>query len=119
MLPSDSVYRVVPCVNRIARRSLWKWLSFTKKDQLAITISVLEETKTTLFSTIQEHSKENHILDGDLRDDHIAIIIKEITKHYLTLFFYQFSRVYTDRVIKGSMPSGRNKLTKTILFFNE
>ena len=119
MLPSDSVYRVVACVDKIARLSLCKWSSFTKKDQLAISMSVLEETRTSLFSSIQDHSKENHILDGDMRDDHITIIIKEIAKHYLTLFFHQFSRVYTERVIKGSMPSRRNKLTKTILFYNE
>ena len=36
MLPSDSVYKVVACVDKIARRSLCKWSSFTKKDQLAI-----------------------------------------------------------------------------------
>ena len=57
---------------------LGKWSSFTKKDQLAISMTVLEETKNTLFSSIQEHSKENHILDGDMRDDHITIVIKEI-----------------------------------------
>ena len=117
MLPSDSVYRAVACVNRIAKRSLCKWSSFTKKDQLAITMSVLEETKTTLFSSIQDHSKENLVLDSDMRDDHITIVIKEVTKHYLTLFFHQFSRVYTERVIKGSIPSRRNKLTNFILFY--
>ena len=56
---------------------LGKWSSFTKKNQLAISMSVLEETKNTLFSSIQEHSKENHLLDGDMRDHHITIVIKE------------------------------------------
>ena len=117
--PSDSLYRVVTCVDKLARKSLCKWSSFTNQDKLAITMSVLEETRNTLFPSIQDHSKENHILDSEMRDDHITVIIKEIVNHYLKLFFHQFSRVYTERVIKRNLPSRRNKLTKTILFYNE
>ena len=63
MLPSESVYKVVACVDKLARRSLCKWSSSPKKDQLAITMSVHEETKNILVSSIQDHSKQNHILD--------------------------------------------------------
>ena len=117
--PSDSLYRVVTCVDKLDRKSLCKWSSFTNQDKLAITMSVLEETRNTLFPSIQGHSKENHILDSEMRDDHITVIIKEIVNHYLKLFFHQFCRVYTERIIKRNLPSRRNKLTKTILFYNE
>ena len=116
ILPSDSLYRVVSSVDKLARKSLCKWSSFTNQDKLAITMSVLEETRNTLFPSIQEHSKENHILDSEMRDDHITVIIKETVKHHLKLLFHQFSRVYTERVVKRNLPSRRNKLTKAILF---
>ena len=62
---------------------------------------------------------ENHVLDSDFRDDHITVIIKLIVNIHLTTFLHQFARVYTERVLKGGIPSKRNKLTKTILFQNE
>ena len=62
---------------------------------------------------------ENHVLDSDFRDDHITVIIKHTVNIYLTTFLHQFARVYTERVLKGGIPSKRNKLTKTILFQNE
>ena len=119
LLPSYSVYKVVTCVDKLARKSLCKWSSFNKQDKLAITMSVLKETRNTTFLPIHSHSKETHILDNDLRDDHVTFIIKEIVQHYLTLFFHQFSRVYTERMIRNNKPSRRNRLTKTILFYNE
>ena len=117
--PSDSLYRVVTCVDKLARKSLCKWSSFTNQDKLAITMSVLEEARNTLLPSIQDHSKENHSLGSEMRDDHITVIITEIVNHYLKLFFHQFSRVYTERVIKPNLPSRRNQLTKTILLYNE
>jgi len=117
LLLSYSVYKVVTCVDKLARRSLCKWSSFNKQDKLAITMSVLKETRSTTFLSIQNHSKETHILDNNLRDDHV--IIKEIVQHFLTVFFHQFSRVYTERMINSNKPSRRNRLTKTILFYNE
>ena len=118
-LPSQSVFKVVSCTDRVVRKSLCSWSSFTRKIKLAITISVLQETRNSVFSSIQEHSMENHVLDTDFRDDHITVIIKLIINTYLTTFLHQFARVYTQRIIKGNKPSRRNKLTKTILFQNE
>ena len=45
LLPSYSVYRVVTCVDKLARRSLCKWLSFDKQDRLAITMSTQRNQK--------------------------------------------------------------------------
>ena len=119
LLPSYSVYKVMTCLDKLARRSLCKWSSFNKQDKLAIAMSVLKETRNTTFLSIQNHSMETHILDNNLRDDRVTFIIKEIVQHYLTLFFHQFSRVYTERMIKNNKASRRIRLTKTILFYNE
>ena len=86
--PSDSLYRVVTCVDKLGKKSLCRWYSFTNQDKIAITMSVLEETRNTLFPSMQDHSKENHILDSEMRDDHITVIIK-IVNHYLKLFLIQ------------------------------
>jgi len=37
-------------------------------------MSVLKETRNTTFLSIQNHSKETHILDNNLRDDHVTLI---------------------------------------------
>ena len=102
LLLSYSVYKVVTCLDKLARRSLCKWSSFNKQNKLAIAMSVLKETKNTTFPSIQNHSKETHILDYNLREDHVTFIIKEIVQHHLTLFSHQFSRVYTERMIKNN-----------------
>ena len=118
-LPSQSVFKVVSCADRVVRKSLCTWSSFTKKVKLAVTTSVLQETRNSVFTSIQVHSMENHVLDSDFRDDHITVIIKLIVNIYLTTFLHQFACVYTERVLKRGIPSKRNKLTKTILFQNE
>ena len=75
LLLSYSVYKVVTCLDKLARRSLCKWSSFNKQDKLAIAMSVLKETRNTTFLSIQNHSKDTHILDNNLRDDHVTLII--------------------------------------------
>ena len=119
IVPSYSVFKVVSCVDKLARKELCKWTSFTNSVTSAITSSVLQKTRNSTFSSIQAHSMENHILDNHLRDDHITVLIKLIVSNYLTLFFHQFGKVYTERIIKRNNPSRRNKPTKTILFYNE
>ena len=118
-LPSQSVVKVVSCTDRVVRKSLCTWSSFTTKVKLGTTTSVLQETRNSVFSSIQVHLMENHVLDTDFRDDHITVMIKLISNTYLTTFLHQFARMYTERIIKGNKPSKRNKLTKTILFQNE
>ena len=119
IVPSQSVFKVVSCVDKLARKELCKWASFPNSVTSAITSSVLAETRNSTFSSMQAHSMENHILDSHLRDDHITVLIKLIVSNYLTLFFHQFGKVYTERIIKRNNPSRRNKVTKTILFYNE
>ena len=75
--------------------------------------------KNITFLAIQEHSKQFHVLDQHLRDDHITILIKLIVKNYLVIFYHQFGRIYTERIIKGNKSSRRHKLTKQILFYHE
>ena len=72
-----------------------------------------------LFLSLQEHSQQCHVLDEHIRDDHITTLIKLIVKHYLVVFYHQFDRIYTERIIKRSISSRRHKLTKEILFNHE
>lgn len=72
-----------------------------------------------MFDELFEHSRQCHILDQDMQDDHISHLIKLIVKSYLRLFFYQFGKVYTERVIKENKASRRHEPTKQILFHNE
>ena len=119
LVPSWSVTRVVQCVDKVARRALCTWSSISKETNIRITSEVLNETRNTTFTSLTDHSRENHILDDSLRDDHITILIKLIVKFYLTLFYHQFGRIFTERIIKDSKVSRRHKLTKQILFHNE
>ena len=80
---------------------------------------VLSATRSNTFQLLSEHSKESHILDQNLRDDHITIIIKGIVKQYLVLFYHQFGKVFTERILKNNKASKRRKLTNLILFQNE
>ena len=80
---------------------------------------MLQETKPNTFAELFEHSRQCHILDEYMRDDHITNLIRLIVKSYLDLFFYQFGKVYTERIIKENKASRRHQLTKQILFYNE
>ena len=119
LIPSSSVCKVVDCVDRKARLALCKWASLSKESNAQILSDVLSATKNNTFLLLSEHSKECHILDQDLRDDHITILIKGIVKQYLVIFYHQFGRVFTERILKNNKASKRRKLTKLILFQNE
>ena len=60
-----------------------------KKVKLAITTSVQQETRNSVFSSIQVHSMENHVLDTDLRDDHITVMIRLMINMHLTTFLHE------------------------------
>ena len=113
------MYTVVSIVDKFARKELCLWSSLSKDVVLKIQLSVLQEARSRTFTSLEQHSIENHVLDSHLRDDHVTRIIKLIVEKYLKLFFYQFGRVYTERIINKSVPSKRNKLTRTVLFSNE
>ena len=57
---------------------------------------VLSETRNNTFRSISDHSKQCHILDQNLRDDHISIIIKGVIKKYLVIFYHQFGPVFIE-----------------------
>ena len=116
IVPSHSVCRVVSCVDRKARQALCKWATISNEINRKIQFEVIHEMKNITFQSISDHSRENHIIDLNLRDDHITIIIREIVKQYLLLFYHQFGRVFTERVLKRNRSSMRQKLTKQILF---
>ena len=119
LVPSWSVYKVVECVDKVARTGLCKWQCTSKEVNANITTTVLHEMKNVTFLSIQEHSQQCHVLDEHLRDDHITTLIKLIVKNYLVIFYHQFGRIYTERIIKGNKSSRRHKLTKQILFNHE
>ena len=100
----------------IARQVLSSCSSLNKEK---IYTDVLKETKLQTFQDLFQHSQQYHVLDGNLRDDHIAILIMHIAKLYLQLFLYQFGKVYTERIVKENKVSKRHVLTKQILFYNE
>ncbi len=78
-----------------------------------------EGDQTTNISGPSSTLKQCHILDDNLRDDHITVMIKHIARLYLQLFLYQFGKVCTERVVKENKASKRHALTKQILFYNE
>ena len=78
----------------------------------------VRETKVSTFHDLSEHSKQCHVLDENMIDDHITSLVKLIAKTYLHLFMYQFSKVYTE-VSKENKASLWHQLTKQILFNNE
>ena len=119
LIPSRSVYKIVDCVDRKVRLALCKWASLSKESNAKILSDVLSAMRNNTFQMISEHSKQCHILDQNLRDDHISILIKEIVKQYLIIFYHQFGRVFTERILKNNKASKRRKLAKLILFQNE
>ena len=114
--PSSSVVVVITLTDRLARQELCRWTSIDKKSITKITYNVVKETKASTFHDLYEHSMQCHVLDENMIDDHITSLIKLITKKYLHLFMYQFSKVYTERIIKENKASLRHQLTKQILF---
>jgi hypothetical protein len=93
--------------------------SIKKNNIVKIVSDVLQNTKLSTFSELVEHSQQCHILDANMRDDHITSIIRLIVESYLKLFLHQFGCVYTEHVIKENKASRRHELTKQILFYNE
>ena len=68
----------------------------------------LKETKLQTFHDLLQHPQHGHILDDNLRDDHITVLIKYIAKLYLQLFLYQFGKFYTEHNSKLSRPKRSN-----------
>ena len=119
IVPSNSVYEVVDCVDKEVRKAFCKWAHLAKETNGKIMLHVMAKTRNSTFQSLNEHSKENHILDNELRDDHITYIIKMIVKNYLLLFYHQCGKVFADRILRKYASSIRQQLTKLILLQNE
>ena len=72
LVPSLSVVKVVMTTDTIARQALSSWSSLNKDKKEKIYTDVLKETKLQTFQDLFQHSQQCHILDGNLRDDHIT-----------------------------------------------
>ena len=117
--PSSSVLNVVKQADKSLRNMVVKWSQLTDKSIPVVQRDVLQEVKPTVFKSLEQHSQETHVLDENLQDDHITTIIKKITFLYTKIFLHQFSKVYTERIVRQGAPSKRQKLNKLILFGND
>ena len=105
--------------NRLLRLLVAKWSHLPDKATLALQRDVLQEVKPNVFQSLQQHAQETHILDQNLQDDHITMLVKKITDLYTKIFFHQFAKVYTERIVKQGALSKQQKLNKLILFGND
>ena len=86
LIPSLSVVKVVTTTDTLASQELCSWRSVNKEKKEKLYSEVLKETKLQTFQDLFHHSQQCHILDDNLRDDHISILIKNIAKLYVQLF---------------------------------
>ena len=117
--PSTSVVKVVKIADKYLRAMVEKWSHLPDNATLLLQRDVLQEIRPTTFQSLQKHAQETHALDENCGDDHITILIKKITKLYSNIFLHQFSKVYSERIVREHAPSKRQKLTKLILFGND
>ena len=117
--PSTSVQNVVKTADKYLRAMVEKWSHLPDKALLILQRDVIQEIKPNVFKSLQRHSQETHILDENCSDDHITILINKITELYTKIFLRQFSKVYSERIVRENVPSKRQKLTKLILFGND
>ena len=117
--PSTSVVKIVKIADKYLRAMVEKWSHLPDKATLILQRDVLQDIKSSAFQSIHKHSQETHILDENCNDDHITILIKKITELYSKIFLRQFSKVYSERIVRENVPSKRQKLTKLILFGND
>ena len=66
-MPFSSIYKVVDCVEKEARISLCKWAHLSKETNAKLLMQVLTKTRNATFQSLDQHNKETHILDSELR----------------------------------------------------
>ena len=71
-IPSSSVVVVITLADRLARHELCRWTSIDKKTITKITYNVVKEPQLSTFHDLSEHSKQSHVLDENMIDDHIT-----------------------------------------------
>ena len=62
-------------------KSIIEWAHLSKETNTTILSNVLSKTRNSTFQSLIQHSKETHVLDSELRDDHITSIVKLIAKN--------------------------------------
>ena len=119
IFPSRSVVKIVQVTDKILRERLHQWHSLKKQSLQAVKQQILQETKPFTFTSLEQHSRECHVLDENLSDDHITQLIHAISDLYTKIFVHRFGKVYSEKVVRGEKPSKRQKLNKLILFGND
>ena len=119
IFPSRSVVKIVQVTDKILRERLHQWYLLKKQSLQAVKQQILQETKPFTFTSLEQHSRECHVLDENLRDDHITQLIHAISDLYTKIFVHRFGKVYSEKVVRGEKPSKRQKLNKLILFGND
>jgi hypothetical protein len=97
--PSTSVLKTVKVSDSRLCLLAAKWSNFPENALATLQRDVLQEVKPSAFQSLQQHSQDTHVLDNDLRDDHITILVKKVTDLYSKLFLHQFSKVYSERIV--------------------
>ena len=94
------MFKGVKVTDRLARMKLKSWATITDGCINRSVQKVLIETKGSAFSSLEQHSIENHILDSTLRDDHRTILLKSVVELYINNSFHRFSRIYTEQIMR-------------------
>lgn len=118
LTPSPSLLRVITETDKLVREALLRWTTVDKETSLRITTDVLQKVGRSVFSSLHSHSCDNHAV-GALEVDHITGLVQAACSLYMKVFMYQFSRVHTERIVKSSRPSTRQRLTKSVLFYHD
>ena len=102
-----------------SRGALLRWAGVNKSHIKQLSNRVLAELRGKVFQSLEQHTKETHAIDSYMQRDHVSTVITTAVEIYIKTFFHRFATVHTERIIKQSRPSRRQKLTKTVLFYNE
>ena len=104
-VPSSSVVRVVQTTDKLVREMLLDWQNVTRPSKEKVVIHVLQRMKIRVFLSLQDHSRQGHILEERM-DDHITAMIKHISRSYIK--FSYVSLVWYTRS-ESSRPTARLK----------
>ena len=70
-------------------------------------------------NSLQQRSRECHILDHNVPDDHITGLIHAISGYNAKISKFRFTKVYSRKLLREKKPSKRQKLNKLIIFGND
>ena len=84
MVPFTSVVKIVQVIDTILRQKLHQRHLINNKSLQEVKQHVLQETKSSTFTSLQQHSRESDILDQNSRDDQITDVISMTYQSYKT-----------------------------------